>query len=121
MNRKRIYRLYMEMGLQLRRKPPKRRVKAKLREGRCVATGPNETWSMDFVHDQLATGLKLRILTIIDTFSRYAPAVVPRYQYRASNVVVVLDVSAPRWAIPGRSGLTKAASSSPVSSTYEPI
>ena len=33
-NVKRVYRLYHEMSLQLRRKPPKRRVKAKLREDR---------------------------------------------------------------------------------------
>ena len=57
------------MGLQLRHKTPKRRVKAKLREDRRPATRSNETWAMDFVHDQLATGTKLRVLTIIDTFS----------------------------------------------------
>lgn len=28
---------------------------------------------MDFVHDQLATGQKLRVLTIVDTFSRFSP------------------------------------------------
>ena len=38
-NAKRIYRLYNEMGLQLRNKTPKRRVKAKLREDRTEATG----------------------------------------------------------------------------------
>ena len=54
-NAKRIYRLYKEIGLQLRKKPPKRRVKAKLREGRCAASCSNEVWAMDFVHDQLAT------------------------------------------------------------------
>ena len=36
------------------------------------ATRPNETWAMDFVHDQLCTGRKLRILTIVDTFSLFA-------------------------------------------------
>jgi putative transposase len=35
---KRTHRSYSELGLQLRRKPPKRRVKAKLREDRCEAT-----------------------------------------------------------------------------------
>jgi putative transposase len=58
-NPKRIYRLYREMGLQLRKKTPKRRVQAKLRENRQLATRPNETWAMDFVHDQLVTGRKL--------------------------------------------------------------
>ncbi len=50
-NTKRVYRLYREMGLQLRNKTPKRRVKAKLRENRQSATRVNETWAMDFVHD----------------------------------------------------------------------
>jgi hypothetical protein len=53
------------MGLQLRNKSPKRRVKAKLREGRSDAVRPNDVWAMDFVHDQLATGRKLRILTVV--------------------------------------------------------
>jgi putative transposase len=56
-------RIYRELGLQLRNKTPKRRVKAKLREDRHIATQPNETCAMDFVHDQLATGRKLRVLT----------------------------------------------------------
>jgi hypothetical protein len=55
-------------------KTPKRGVKAKLREDWQSATRPNETWAMDFVHDQLATWRKLRVLTIIDTFSRFSPA-----------------------------------------------
>ncbi len=43
-NAKRVYRLYHEMGLQLRNKTPKRRVKAKLRDDRKDATDVNETW-----------------------------------------------------------------------------
>jgi putative transposase len=58
-NAKKVYRLYRELGLQLRNKPPKRRVKAKLREDRAPAIRPNDVWAMDFVHDQLATGRKL--------------------------------------------------------------
>jgi putative transposase len=66
-------RIYRELGLQLRNKPPKRRVKAKLRDDRRPATRSNETWAMDFVHDQLATGRKLRVLTIFDTLLRRRP------------------------------------------------
>lgn len=72
-NAKRIYRLYKEMGIQLRNKTPRRRVKSKLREDRKDAVRPNDVWAMDFVHDQLATGRKLRVLTVMDTFSRYYP------------------------------------------------
>ncbi len=90
-NTKRVYRLYREMGLQLRNKAPKRRVKAKLRENRQSATRVNETWAMDFVHDQLATGRKLRVLTIVDTFSRYSPAVEPRFSFCGADVVKILE------------------------------
>ena len=44
-NPKRIYRLYRELDLQLRHKLRKRRVKAKLREGRVEAVRPNDTWA----------------------------------------------------------------------------
>ena len=38
------------------------------------ATRSNETWAINFVHDQRATGHKLRVLTIVDIFSRFSPA-----------------------------------------------
>lgn len=90
-NHKLIYRLYKDMGLQLRNKTPKRRVRAKLRDDRKTATRLNETWAMDFVHDQLATGRKLRILTIIDTFTRVSPAVDARFSYKGEDVVQTLE------------------------------
>lgn len=76
-NAKRIYRLYRELGLQLRNKTPKRKVKAKLREDRQAATRPNDVWAMDFLHDQLFDGRKIRILAVIDLYSRFSPALDP--------------------------------------------
>ncbi len=90
-NIKKAYRIYRELGLQLRNKAPKRRVKAKLRDDRKPATAPNETWAMDFVHDQLATGKKIRVLTVVDTFSRFSPVVDPRFSYRAEDVIGALE------------------------------
>ena len=46
---------------------------------------------MDFVHDQFATGQKIRVLTVVDTFSRFSPAIDPRFSYRAEDVVVTLE------------------------------
>ena len=46
---------------------------------------------MDFVHDQLATGRKLRVLTIVDTFSRFCPALDARFSYRGEDVVQTLE------------------------------
>ena len=88
---KKTRRIYSELGLQLRNKHPKRWVKAKLRDDRQIATGPNDVWAMDFVHDQLATGKKLRILTIVDTHSRYCPATDARFTYRGEDVVQTLE------------------------------
>lgn len=88
---KRIYRLYKDLGLQLRNKTPKRRVKAKLRDDRRPASKTNETWAMDFVHDQLATGRKLRVLTIVDTFSRFSPGLDVRFNFRGADVVETLE------------------------------
>jgi putative transposase len=88
---KHIYRLDREFGLQLRNKTPKRRVKAKLREDGTDASRINEVWTMDFVHDQLATGRKIRVLTIVDTFSRFSAAVDPRFNYRGEDVVQTLE------------------------------
>jgi putative transposase len=88
---KKTRRIYNELGLQLRNKHPKRRVKAKLREDRQEAAGPNDAWAMDFVYDQLALGKRLRILTVVDTHSRLCPATDPRFTYRGEDVVQTLE------------------------------
>ncbi|WP_404863186.1 IS3 family transposase [Georhizobium sp. MAB10] len=94
-NVKRTYRIYRDLDLQLRNKTPKRRVKAKLRDDRQEAVGPNDVWAMDFVHDQLATGKKIRVLTVVDTFTRYVPVLDPRFSYRAEDVVRALEQVCP--------------------------
>lgn len=90
-NQKKTYRIYKELGMQLRNKTPKRRVKAKLRDDRAEAVGPNDVWAMDFVHDQLTTGRKIRILTVVDMYSRYVPVLDPRFSYRDEDVVQTLE------------------------------
>lgn len=99
--------------MQLGNKTPKRLVKAKLRDDRCEATAANETWAMDFVHDQLATGQKLRVLTIVGTFSRHVPVLDPR---RTSSGP--LSMSVPRLARRRRSASIGGASSSRASATF---
>lgn len=99
-NQKRVCRLYREMGLQLRNKTPKRRVKAKLRCDRTTAMGANDIWAMDFVHDQLFDGTKIRTLTIIDTLTRLSPALDVRRSYRGSDVVETLERGAAEFGYP---------------------
>ncbi len=100
-NEKKTRRIYRELGLQLRNKTPKRRVKAKLRDDRRPATRSNETWAIDFVHDQLATGQRLRVLTIVDTFSRFSPALEPRFTFRGADVVDIPEKGHQRVRIAG--------------------
>ena len=59
-NRKRVYRLYWEEGLALKRRRPKRRRSAAVRGLRPAPTAANERWAMDFVHDTLAGGRTIR-------------------------------------------------------------
>jgi putative transposase len=97
---KRVCRLYREHGLQLPNKSPKRRVKAQLRQDRSPATAPNQIWAMDFVHDQFFDGRKIRVLTIVDTFTRLAPAIDARASYRGADVVVTLEQAAHEFGYP---------------------
>ena len=46
---------------------------------------------MDFMSDQLVDGRRIRILTIIDTFSRLSPAIDVRHRYGGSDVVETLE------------------------------
>lgn len=55
---------------------------------------------MDFVHDQLATGKKIRVLTVVDTFSRYVLVLDPRFSYRAEDVVRMLEQVCPKIGYP---------------------
>ena len=60
-NRKRIYRLYRELGLVVRRR--KRKRVAVPRRPITMPSRPNQRWSMDFITDALADGRKFRCLT----------------------------------------------------------
>lgn len=69
-NRKRIYRLYREEGLQVRTKKRKKKIAAHVRAPQREATQRDERWSMDFVSDQLVGGRRFRVLTLVDLYSR---------------------------------------------------
>lgn len=68
-NHKKTERIYREEGLSLRLKKRKKVVSV-LRVAMAKATGINENWSMDFVFDVLESGRRLKVLTLVDNYSR---------------------------------------------------
>jgi putative transposase len=72
-NEKRIYRLYREEGLMVRRLKRKRVTRA--RSAETLLSAPNQEWALDFVSDALANGRGLRGLTIVDSYTRECPAI----------------------------------------------
>ncbi len=86
-----VYRVYREEGLCLRTKRPRRRKMAAHREARCQPSKLNEAWSLDFVHDQLSCGAKIRLLTVIDVYSRECLAIEVGSRLRGEDVARVLN------------------------------
>jgi transposase InsO family protein len=68
-NRKKTQRLYREEGLTVRRRKGRKRAVG-ARAPAAVLALPNQRWSLDFVHDQMATGRRFRILNIVDDVTR---------------------------------------------------
>ncbi len=67
-NVKRVYRLYVEERLMVRRKRRTRLVRERIAEPRL--SGANQEWAMDFIIDGLSTGRMVRILSVVDAYTR---------------------------------------------------
>jgi putative transposase len=90
-NHKRVYRLYKKEGLQMRHKPPRRRVSIKIRKEKLPVRRKNDYWSMDFVSDELFNGRRIRILTIVDNFTRESLCANAEFAYKGIDVVKTLE------------------------------
>jgi putative transposase len=89
-NHKRIERLYREEGLAVRRRT--RKSLTRIRRGRPLPPErANEQWALDFLQDALASGRKLRVLSVIDVFTREALALEVDTSLPGSRVVRVLQ------------------------------
>jgi putative transposase len=71
-NHKRVYRLYREAGLMIRRKARKRL--RRVGSPRPAVTAANQEWALDFVHDAAESGRKFRTLSVLDVYTREALA-----------------------------------------------
>jgi putative transposase len=88
-NLKRVYRLYVEERLMVRRKRRKRLVRERTADPRL--TGANQEWAMDFIVDGLATGRMVRILSVVDAFTRECLALEADTSLGSGRVTRVLE------------------------------
>ena len=88
-NVKRIYRLYVEERLMVRRKRRKRLVRDRAAEPRL--TEANQEWAMDFIVDGLATGRMVRILSVVDAYTRECLALEADTSLGSGRVTRVLE------------------------------
>lgn len=89
-NHKRVYRIYRELELNLRIKPRKR-LKRERPEPLAIPEAPNETWSMDFMADQLGDGRSFRTLNVLDDFNREGLGIEVDISMPALRVARTLD------------------------------
>jgi putative transposase len=88
-NHKRLYRVYREAGLCLRRKKRKHcaRISAPLRQ----YTAANQEWGLDFAHDALATGRTIRVLSVLDAYTRECLALEVDTSFASQRVTRALE------------------------------
>lgn len=91
-NHKRVWRIYCSLNLNLKRKTKKRfptRIKLALPK----SLTPNECWSIDFMHDTLASGRAFRTFNVIDDFNREALAIEVDTSLSTDRIIRVIDVN----------------------------
>ena len=89
-NAKRVYRVWCAEGLGIPKRRPRRRVRHhQVRP--LFAERPNQVWAYDFVHDTCANGQQLKILTVVDEWSRECLAVEVEGRITAARVIRVVQ------------------------------
>ena len=92
MNHKRVERLWLQEGLRVPAKQPKH-ARLWLADGSIVrlrAEHPNHVWAYDFVFDRTSDGRKLRMLTVVDEYTRECLAIEVARPLRSQDVLAVL-------------------------------
>ena len=98
-NEKRTYRIYLDEGLQVRRKRRKR-LSRQQRVPRPMLTQANQRWSMDFMSDQLANGRRFRIFNLVDDFTRECLGQIVDFSISGERVARYLDDLSTRRELP---------------------
>ncbi len=90
MNEKKLFRLYRDEGLSVRRRRGRKRATG-TRAPMAIPQGPNQRWSLDFVSDALDWGRRFRVLAVVDDFTREALALVVDTSISGARVARELD------------------------------
>lgn len=90
----------MSNWITIKEQNPKRRVKAKARENKVVAVNKNDCWSMDFMSDNLFTGERIRVLTVVDNFTKISPVIDVKSSYKGIDVVNSLRKATEIYGLP---------------------
>jgi len=88
-NHKRVYRLYKQLGLRIKRKA-KKRLPARIQEKLEVPEAFTQTWSIDFMSDALSNGRKFRSFNVIDDYNREVLFIETDYSLKSSRMLWVL-------------------------------
>ena len=89
--RNRVHRLYKLEGLQVRMRVRRKKRLSLHRGAAPVPAGRGQYWAMDFVHDQLTTGRKFRVLTVIDKWNRQCVALHVDFALTGHSVINALE------------------------------
>lgn len=89
-NHKKVFRIYRACGLKVRKRSGRKRAIG-TRGSIAPPLRPNQKWVLDFVHDALANGRKLRLLTVLDAFTRECLSIETDMSLGGRRVVQVLD------------------------------
>ncbi len=92
-NHKKVRRLYLKEGLQLKPRRRRRRKAGTTRELRTVPTRPNERWAMDFMYDVLHGGTPIRIFTLVDVCTRECVALHAARSFSGQDVADLLHAA----------------------------
>ena len=93
-NHKRVYRLYRLEGLGMRSKRHRRHVTGCRRMEKVTAIHPNECWSMDFMSDELYNEQRIRLLTLVDNYTRESLAIEVNQHLGDQQVAEILSLVA---------------------------
>lgn len=89
-NHKKVYRIYKACGLKVLKRGGRKKALG-TRKIEIIVTKPNEKWALDFMSDALADGRRIRILTIMDIFTRESLGTIVDSSLSGHRVIKALD------------------------------